>query len=80
MSLGQQAQCIISTTKQLKAMNQTHKCGVCEKVFGSEQEYLDHVCEKSGSKPTEIEHLVKTTTPNFEKVAEAALKRGEEKQ
>jgi len=58
---------------------QTHKCGTCSGVYATEAEYLAHVCEASGSKPTEVDHLVKTTTPNFAKVAEAALKRGEEK-
>lgn len=56
-----------------------HKCGTCQATYLTEQEYLDHVCEASGAKPTDVEHLVKTTTPNFAKVAEAAQKRGEEK-
>lgn len=58
---------------------QTHKCGTCDGAFATEQEYLDHVCQASGVKPTEAEHLVKTTTPNFAKVSEMAIKRGEEK-
>lgn len=57
-----------------------HTCGPCGKSFKTEKGYLEHACEKAeGATPKEIAYLVKTTTPNFEKIAEASLKRGEQK-
>jgi hypothetical protein len=56
--------------------NLKHICGVCEKEFSDEKGYLDHTCEVSSLKPTDPEHLVKTTTPNFKEASEAALERG----
>ena len=53
-------------------------CGPCGKQFETDREYLEHVCEKSGFTPVQPEHLIKTTTPNFAKISEAAVKRGEE--
>lgn len=55
-------------------------CMPCKKEFGSQEEYLAHECEKAdGAKPTDPEYLIKTTTPNFQKISESATKRGEEK-
>ena len=48
-------------------------------VYISEEEYLNHLCEKTKAKPVEIEHLVKSTTPHFAKIAEAAKARGDAK-
>lgn len=56
-----------------------HKCGTCEAEFDSEKGYLNHTCEASGFRPTNPKHLVNTTTPEFEAVSDAALRRGEEK-
>lgn len=53
-------------------------CGPCGKSFKTNEEYLNHKCEAAGgAKPTEPEYLIRTTTPNFARVSEAALKRGE---
>jgi len=55
-------------------------CGPCGKVFKTNAEYLKHKCEKAGgAKPTEPEYLIRTTTPHFAKISEAAVKRGAEK-
>lgn len=57
-----------------------HKCGPCGKEFKTEKGYLEHACVAAeGATPKEVDYLVKTTTPNFAKIAESALKRGEEK-
>ena len=54
-------------------------CGACGKGLATEKLYLEHVCEISGHKPTEIEHLELTTTPNARAISDEALKRGAEK-
>ena len=59
-------------TKQLKIKE---VCSKCEVGFATEQEYLDHVCPKTGFKPTQPEHLGE----QFKKISEAALKRGEDR-
>lgn len=50
-------------------------CGQCQKEFKDEAAYLDHVCETTGFKPSNPEHL----GPDFAAASEAALKRGEER-
>lgn len=64
----------MSDTEQKK-----HVCGPCGQGFDTEEEYLDHKCEKSGATPKDIEHLEATTTPDASKIAEAAQARGEER-
>jgi hypothetical protein len=55
----------------------THKCSPCGKEFKTEAEYLEHACEKAeGAKPDTADFLKKTTMPHYDKVAEAAQKRG----
>ena len=55
-------------------------CKPCGKVFESNEDYLNHKCEKAdGHTPREPEYLVKTTCPNFIKISESAIKRGEDK-
>lgn len=53
----------------------THKCSLCGLEFETEEEYLNHVCEKTGFKPNQIEHQ----GPEFEAISKEALKRGEER-
>ncbi len=55
-------------------------CSPCKQVFKDNAEYLKHKCTKAdGAKPTEPDYLKKTTMPNYDKVSEAALKRGADK-
>lgn len=55
-------------------------CGPCGKEFATKEEFLDHKCDKAeGFTPRDPEYLVKTTCPNFLKISESAIKRGEEK-
>lgn len=49
-----------------------HICGQCNLGFNTEQEYLDHDCNKTGFKPTDQEHLGKA----FKAISKAALERG----
>jgi hypothetical protein len=56
-----------------------HVCGVSGLVFDTEEAYLNHVSPVSGFKPTEIEHLEETTTPNARAISDAALDRGDAK-
>ena len=56
-----------------------HKCGACNSEYQEEQQYLDHECESTGFKPTEIEHQDELTGGMASKVAESAIQRGEEK-
>lgn len=51
-------------------------CGACGKEFKSDEEYLNHVCEKTGFKPTQIEHQDALTEGRFSKQSQAALARG----
>jgi predicted nucleic acid-binding Zn-ribbon protein len=53
----------------------THICSPCGGEFATEQEYLDHVCPKSGVTPKDPENLGE----EFKAISEAALKRGEER-
>ena len=54
-----------------------HKCGTCEGSFKTEAEYLEHKCDSTGHKPTEVAHQDTLTGGKFSKASEAALKRGE---
>ena len=55
-------------------------CGPCKAEFKTNEEYLKHECKAAGgAKPTEPEYLIKTTTPHFAKISEAAIKRGADK-
>lgn len=49
-----------------------HICGQCQKGFDTEEEYISHVCEKSGVTPADPANL----GDEFAKVSEAALLRG----
>lgn len=49
-----------------------HICSPCGKEFATEQEYLDHTCEKSGVTPKDSENLGE----EFKTISEASQKRG----
>lgn len=51
------------------------KCGKCNKEFENNEAYLSHVCEVTGVVPTDPRSMGK----DFEKIQNAALKRGSEK-
>lgn len=53
-----------------------HICGKCLNSLNSEKEYTDHLCEVTGFQPTQNEHL----GPEFKKVSDAALERGNSRQ
>lgn len=53
-----------------------HICGPCLAEFNTIENYRNHTCGVSSEKPTNPNHLVKTTTPNFKLISEAALARG----
>jgi hypothetical protein len=55
-----------------------HNCGVCQKGFDTEQEYLDHECT-TGFTPKDIEHQDALTNGQFSEQAEQALRRGAER-
>lgn len=52
--------------------DQKHICGKCQGEFGSEQEYVEHLCKVTGVQPTNPEHL----GPEFQAISQAALARG----
>lgn len=53
-------------------------CSPCEGGFATNEEFIAHECPKAdGHKPTEPEYVVKTTCPNFLKISESAIGRGE---
>ena len=55
-------------------------CGPCKAEFKTKEEYLVHKCKAAGgAKPTEPAYLIRTTTPHFAKISEAAIKRGADK-
>lgn len=56
---------------------ESHVCSPCGSKFGTEQEYLDHVCDVTGATPKDIEHQDALTNGQFSAQSEAALKRGE---
>ena len=49
-----------------------HICGRCNDEFLTEQEYLEHTCQATGTTPTDPAHL----GPEFAQVQAAALQRG----
>ena len=51
-------------------------CGPCGEVFEDNQAYLDHVCEKTGYKPTQIEQQDALSGGRFSLQSKAALARG----
>ncbi len=53
-----------------------HICGVCNDEFLTEPEYTGHVCPTTGHNPSQAEHLVKSTTPDFLEVQRGALQNG----
>lgn len=52
-------------------MAQLHICGKCNKKFGSDQDYIDHVCRDNYT-PADPEHLGEA----FATVSAAAVARG----
>lgn len=56
---------------------EVHACGSCGTEFGTEAEYLEHTCEATGYKPTDIEHQDALTDGRFSQQSENALARGE---
>jgi len=55
----------------------TVRCSPCGKVFKDKKEYLDHVCAKTGFKPTQVEHFDALSGGRFSLQSKAALARGE---
>lgn len=55
------------------------RCGECEREFKNTKAYLEHVCEVTGFRPTQIEHQDVLTDGNFSKISKEALKRGDER-
>lgn len=55
-----------------------HICGACTKGFATEQEYIDHTCEKTGATPASFEHQ-EATGNAMGAISEASLKRGLER-
>lgn len=53
-----------------------HICGVCNDEWLTEEEYLAHTCPGTNFTPTDPQHLVNSTTPDFIEVSGAALQRG----
>lgn len=53
-----------------------HVCGVCNDEWLTEDEYNNHVCPNTNATPQQAEHLIKSTTPEFAAISEAALQRG----
>jgi len=55
-------------------------CGPCGEEFKTNEEFLKHKCKAAdGAMPTQPEYVIRTTTPGFAKISEAAVKRGEAK-
>lgn len=54
-----------------------HACGACGSEYDTEAEYLDHTCETTGFKPTDIEHQDALTNGRFSEQSEKAIARGE---
>lgn len=52
-----------------------HICGQCKQEFETEVDYLNHTCNSSGFKPTQIENLGEA----FMAASVAALARGEKR-
>lgn len=53
-----------------------HICGACKSEFPTEGDYNEHVCEKTGYKPSQIEHQDAMTGGQASRAREAALQRG----
>lgn len=53
-----------------------HTCGVCHDEWLTEDEYNNHTCATTGFAPTQAEHLINSTQPDFAAIQEAALERG----
>ena len=53
-----------------------HRCAECELEYANVADYLAHVCEQTGHKPTEVEHQDALTNGAFSKQSEKALERG----
>ncbi len=49
-----------------------HVCGQCRKEFETEEQYLEHTCEKTGFNPTQPENLGE----EFALISKAAIDRG----
>lgn len=62
-------------------MTKQHKviCGACGEVFESKEQYLKHICKKTGFSPTQVEHFDALTNGRFSKQSKKALARGEAK-
>lgn len=56
-----------------------HVCGACGGTYVGEQAYLEHVCERTGFAPSQIEHQDVMTDGRASQVAQSALERGAEK-
>lgn len=56
-----------------------HICSSCKKEFKTEKEYLNHKCEKTGFKPTQVEHLDKLSNGKFSLQSKKALERGKKR-
>ena len=57
----------------------THICSFCGWVFPDEAKCNSHICPASGFAANTPDHLKKTSTPNLDKISEAALTRGQER-
>lgn len=53
-----------------------HICGICNDEWLTEQEYLEHICPTTQAQPTDPQHLINSTTPDFAAISEAAVARG----
>lgn len=49
-------------------------CSVCNLVFETDEEYLDHTCT-TGFKPSQFEHQV-ALNPQYAVISQGALERG----
>ena len=58
---------------------ENHICVACKKKFKTYEDYLNHVCEKTGHKPNTAEHLDATSNGQFSRQSTKALERGEAK-
>lgn len=52
-------------------------CGACGKVFEDKEQYLKHICEKTGFTPTQVEHFDILSNGRFSKQSARALARGD---
>lgn len=53
-----------------------HLCGVCNDEWLTDEEYLVHVCPVTGFAPSDPQHLINSTTPDFAAISAAAIERG----